>query len=84
MRETKSQPQHELELLEDPEVQYEGLLSHGLAAGTGIALAVKMEVSDYRTYVLLGDGEENEGASGKPRSAPTNINCFRWLLITGV
>ncbi len=39
-----------------------GSLGHGLAVGAGMALAAKMDGKDYRTYVLLGDGEENEGA----------------------
>ncbi|MCK4629539.1 MAG: transketolase [Sedimentisphaerales bacterium] len=38
-----------------------GALGHGLAFGTGIALAGKMDGSDYRTFVLMGDGECQEG-----------------------
>ncbi len=39
-----------------------GSLGQGLAAGVGIALNARRIGSDYRTYVLLGDGEAAEGA----------------------
>ena len=39
-----------------------GSLGQGLAAGLGIALNARRIGSDYRTYVLLGDGESAEGA----------------------
>lgn len=39
-----------------------GSLGHGLSIGCGIALAAKRESKKYRTYVLLSDGECNEGS----------------------
>jgi transketolase len=39
-----------------------GSLGQGLCAGVGIALNARRIGSDYRTYVLLGDGETAEGA----------------------
>jgi transketolase len=39
-----------------------GSLGQGLAAGVGIALNARRIRSDYRTYVLLGDGETAEGS----------------------
>jgi transketolase len=39
-----------------------GSLGQGLAAGIGIALNAARIGADYRTYVLLGDGETAEGA----------------------
>ncbi len=38
-----------------------GSLGQGLSAGVGMALAARMDNLDYRTYVLLGDGEIAEG-----------------------
>lgn len=38
-----------------------GSLGNGLSIGTGMALSAKMNHQDYRTYVLLGDGEIQEG-----------------------
>lgn len=39
-----------------------GSLGHGLSIGVGIALNGKIDKKDYRTFVLLGDGECNEGS----------------------
>ena len=39
-----------------------GSLGQGLAAGVGIALNARRIGSDYRTYVLMGDGETAEGS----------------------
>ncbi len=38
-----------------------GSLGHGLPMGLGIALAGRLNGQDYRTYVILGDGECQEG-----------------------
>ena len=39
-----------------------GALGHGLSIGVGLALAARMRDRLYRTFVLLGDGEINEGS----------------------
>ena len=39
-----------------------GALGHGFAVGVGLALAGKMDGKGYRIFVLLGDGECNEGS----------------------
>src|SRR5918995_3176854 len=39
-----------------------GSLGQGLCAGVGIALNARRIGSDYRTYVLMGDGEVAEGS----------------------
>ncbi|MBN1672314.1 MAG: transketolase [Kiritimatiellae bacterium] len=38
-----------------------GSLGHGLSIGVGLALGARMDGKSYDTYVLLGDGECNEG-----------------------
>lgn len=38
-----------------------GSLGHGLAVANGMALAGRLDGRDYRVYVLLGDGELEEG-----------------------
>ena len=40
-----------------------GSLGHGLSIGVGMALAGKIDKKTYRTFVLLSDGELNEGAT---------------------
>jgi transketolase len=39
-----------------------GSLGQGLSVGVGMALCARLDSLDYRTYVLLGDGECAEGA----------------------
>ncbi|MFH1593954.1 MAG: transketolase [Candidatus Omnitrophota bacterium] len=39
-----------------------GALGHGFPFGVGMALAGKMDKKDYRVFVLLGDGECQEGS----------------------
>lgn len=39
-----------------------GALGHGLGIGTGMALGAKMDGLQWRTYVVLGDGECDEGS----------------------
>ena len=39
-----------------------GALGHGLSAGVGMALAAKMKEMTYKTYVVMGDGEQAEGS----------------------
>ncbi len=40
-----------------------GPLGHGLPIGAGTALAAKMDGAQWRTYVLVGDGELQEGSN---------------------
>ncbi|MDR2146179.1 MAG: transketolase [Tannerella sp.] len=39
-----------------------GALGHGLSIGVGLAIAAKMDEKNYKTYVLMGDGEQGEGS----------------------
>ncbi len=39
-----------------------GALGHGLPIGVGMAIAAKMDGKKYRTFVLMGDGEQGEGS----------------------
>lgn len=38
-----------------------GALGHGLAAANGMALAGRLDGKDYNVYVMIGDGESQEG-----------------------
>ncbi len=38
-----------------------GSLGQGLSIGIGIALAARMDKKDYHTFVMIGDGESQEG-----------------------
>ena len=39
-----------------------GALGHGLSVGVGLAIAAKMDSKPFRTFVLMGDGEQGEGS----------------------
>ncbi len=39
-----------------------GALGHGLSIGVGLALAGRLRGKDYRVFVVMGDGEINEGS----------------------
>lgn len=39
-----------------------GALGHGLSVAVGMALAAKMDAKPYKTFVLMGDGEQGEGS----------------------
>ena len=39
-----------------------GALGHGLPIGVGMAIAAKMDKKAWRTYVMMGDGEQGEGS----------------------
>lgn len=39
-----------------------GSMGHGLSVGVGMALAGQLDKKDYRVFVLMGDGETQEGS----------------------
>lgn len=39
-----------------------GALGHGLSVGVGMAIGAKMAKMPFKTYVLMGDGEQGEGS----------------------
>lgn len=61
-----------------------GSLGQGLAAGVGIALNARRIGSDYRTYVLLGDGESAEGAVWEAAQVAANYGLDNLCAITDV
>jgi transketolase len=61
-----------------------GSLGQGLAAGVGIALNARRINSDYRTYVLLGDGECAEGSVWEAASVAAEYKLDSLCGITDV
>jgi transketolase len=61
-----------------------GSLGQGLAAGLGIALNARRIKSDYRTYVLMGDGETAEGSVWEAAESATHFNIDNLVGITDV
>jgi len=52
-----------------------GSLGQGLSIGLGMSLAAKMDKKDYRVYVLLGDGEIQEGNIWEAAMACSHFRC---------
>src|SRR6058998_2289601 len=61
-----------------------GSLGQGICAGVGIALNARRIKSDYRTYVLLGDGESAEGSVWEAAEAATHDRLDSLCGITDV
>ena len=61
-----------------------GSLGQGLAAGLGIALNARRIGSDYRTYVLLGDGETAEGSVWEAAESSAHFEVDTLVGITDV
>ncbi len=49
-----------------------GALGHGLPVGVGLSLAAKRTGRDYRTFVVMGDGEQAEGSVWEAAMAAAN------------
>jgi len=50
-----------------------GSLGMGLSVGIGVALAAKKKKKNYKVYVLIGDGECNEGSVWEAAMAAPNF-----------
>ena len=61
-----------------------GSLGQGLAAGVGIALNARRIDSDYRTYVLMGDGESAEGSVWEAAQVAAHHNLDNLCAFTDV
>ena len=59
--------------VEVPGIEFNsGALGHGLSLGVGCAIAAKMDGKGYRTFVLMGDGEQGEGSIYEAAMAGSN------------
>ncbi len=50
-----------------------GSLGHGLPAGLGMALSGKLQKKDYHVFVIIGDGESQEGSIWEASMAAPNF-----------
>lgn len=64
-----------------------GSMGHGLPIGVGIALAAKMQKKDFKVFVLLSDGECDEGTTWESALLASHhklnnlivvIDCNKW------
>lgn len=58
-----------------------GPLGHGLPIGVGTALAARMDGASYRTFVLTGDGELQEGSNWEAAMAASQFRLDNLTVI---
>ncbi len=61
-----------------------GSLGQGLNAGIGLALNARLDRSNYRTYVLMGDGESMEGSTWEAAEAARHFKLDNLCAIVDV
>jgi len=77
-----SRLQGHCDMLKTPGIELTtGSLGHGLPAGQGMALAARMDGRPSRVYVIIGDGESDEGlvweaALSAPKFKLDNLVCI--------
>ena len=58
-----------------------GSLGHGIGLAVGMALAFKLKKTDRRVFVVIGDGESNEGTIWEAVMVATNIGLDNLIII---
>ncbi|MBI2192329.1 MAG: transketolase [Planctomycetes bacterium] len=58
-----------------------GSMGHGLSIGLGIALGCRMDRSPSRVYVLLGDGELQEGSNWEAAMAAAHLDADNLIAV---
>lgn len=58
-----------------------GALGHGLPMGVGAALAAKMDNASWRSFVLTGDGELQEGSNWEAAMAASHYKLDNLVLV---
>jgi len=58
-----------------------GSLAHGIGLSVGMALGLKIQKSKRRVYVLIGDGESNEGAVWEAIMVADNLKLSNLTII---
>lgn len=58
-----------------------GSLGHGLSMAVGVSLAAKMKNLNFRTFVMMGDGECNEGSVWEAVMAGANYGLGNLIAI---
>jgi transketolase len=58
-----------------------GSLGHGLALGNGVALAARLDGLDRRCFVVLGDGELQEGSVWEAAMAASSLGLDRLVAV---
>ncbi|MEO5358597.1 MAG: transketolase [Nitrospirae bacterium YQR-1] len=58
-----------------------GSLGHGIGLGVGMALAMKIKKENRQVYVLVGDGEANEGSVWEAVLVAVSLNLSNFTIL---
>jgi transketolase len=58
-----------------------GSLGQGLSVGVGMAMAAKLDNKDYRVFVILGDGETDEGQVWEAAASASHYSLDNIIVI---
>ena len=58
-----------------------GSLGHGPSIGVGVALSGKIKKLNYRTFVIVGDGETNEGSVWEAAMSASQLRLENYYII---
>jgi transketolase len=58
-----------------------GSLGHGLAMGIGLAMASRLKRIPYNVYVLMGDGETNEGSVWEAAGLASSLRLHQMVAL---
>ncbi|HIE13649.1 TPA: transketolase, partial [Candidatus Bathyarchaeota archaeon] len=82
LRKIGSMLQGHPDMLKTPGIEAStGNLGQGLSIGIGMALAAKLDGKDYRVYVMLGDGELDEGQVWEAAMAASHFQLNNLIAI---
>lgn len=85
LRKTGSPLQGHPDMVKMPGVDFtSGSLGQGLSVGVGMALAGRLDGKDYNVFVLLGDGEVQEGQVWEAAMAAAHYKLDRLVAIVDV
>lgn len=58
-----------------------GSIGHGLSVGVGMSLGARLDNEDYRSYILMGDGELQEGQVWEAAMSAANFKLGNLVAI---
>src|SRR5699024_6272991 len=58
-----------------------GSIGHGLSVGVGMSLGARIDGEKYRTYILMGDGELQEGQVWEAAMSAANFKLGNLVAI---
>src|SRR5699024_12453495 len=61
-----------------------GSIGHGLSVGVGMSLGARLDNEDYRSFILMGDGELQEGQVWEAAMSAANFKLGNLVAIVDI